>query len=102
MPACSTCWSRCVPRPASRARVPRTTKIVGRCTPRRVDRLGTDETESAPAVERRFLGVIEIDSGTLLLGDPLYCLPDRAHGRAGIDYAVVVAAPNEPGAFLDG
>ncbi len=53
-------------------------------------------------IERRFLGVVEVDSGTLLLGDPLYCLPGAASGRSGIDYAAVIAAPDEPGAPLDG
>jgi hypothetical protein len=53
-------------------------------------------------IERRFLGVVEVDSGTLLLGDPLYCLPEAASRRSGIDYAAVLAAPDDPAAPLDG
>ena len=61
----------------------------------------TDAVDDGEALERRFLGLVEVDSGTLLLGDPLYCLPDRAQGRAGIDYAAVLAAPDEPAPYLD-
>ena len=50
----------------------------------------------------RFIGMVEVDSGTLLLGDPLYCLPDRAQGRVGIDYASVIAAPDEAASYLGG
>ena len=35
---------------------------------------------------RRFLGVVEVDSGTLLVGDPIYCLPRAKDGKSGIDY----------------
>jgi hypothetical protein len=28
-----------------------------------------------PKVERRILGVVEVDSGTLVIGDPAYALP---------------------------
>ena len=61
----------------------------------------TDELD-APAFERRFLGLIEVDSGTLLLGDPLYCLPSVEREATGIDYAAVVAAPDVPAAPLAG
>ena len=36
-----------------------------------------------PPLERRFLGMVEVDSGTLLVGDPPYCLPDAERGQAG-------------------
>ena len=45
-------------------------------------------------IERKFLGVVEVDSGTLILGDPAYCLPDAERGKPGIDYELVVAAPD--------
>lgn len=53
-------------------------------------------------VEPRFLGTVEVDSGTLLLGDPLYCLPHADRGRPGIDYASVIGAPDEPASYLGG
>lgn len=46
-----------------------------------------------PIPERRFLGVVDVDSGTLLLGDPAYCLPQAAAGKPGIDYQAVIDAP---------
>ncbi len=47
--------------------------------------------------------MVEVDSGTLLLGDPLYCLPDRAErqSRASTTQAVI-AAPDEPASYLGG
>jgi hypothetical protein len=41
--------------------------------------------------ERRFLGVVDVDSGTLIVGDPGYALPWADRGKTGIDYAVVIA-----------
>jgi hypothetical protein len=58
--------------------------------------------DDEPALERRFLGMVEVDSGTLLLGDPLYCLRDATVGRPGIDYSTVIAAPDKPASYLDG
>ena len=55
-----------------------------------------------PELERRFLGMVEVDSGTLLIGDPLYCLPRADGGRPGIDYEAVIAAPDEPASYLGG
>ena len=55
-----------------------------------------------PEVKRRFLGVIEVDSGTLLLGDPVYCLPHAERDKAGIDYESIIRAPNEPASYLAG
>jgi hypothetical protein len=52
------------------------------------------------APSRRFLGIVEVDSGTLVLGDPLYCLPEAARGRPGIDYAAVIEAPDEHASYL--
>lgn len=52
---------------------------------------------------RRRLGVIEVDSGTLLVADPSYVLPHRKSGKPGIDYAEVVAVPmSEDAASLCG
>ncbi len=55
-----------------------------------------------PALVRRFLGMVEVDSGTLLLGDPTYCLPHAAHGKSGIDYQAVIDAPIETSLYLNG
>lgn len=42
--------------------------------------------------ERRFLGVVEVDSGTLLIGDPGYVLPRADSGKPGVDYQAVIDA----------
>jgi hypothetical protein len=44
--------------------------------------------------QRTLLGFVEVDSGTLLVGDPAYCLPDVREGRAGIDFQAVLDAPS--------
>lgn len=41
-------------------------------------------------IERRGLGVIEVDSGTLIVGDPAYALHEKARGTSGIDYQAVL------------
>jgi hypothetical protein len=40
--------------------------------------------------ERRFLGVVEVDSATLLVGDPCYLLARRSSGTSGVDYEEVL------------
>jgi hypothetical protein len=50
--------------------------------------LKTDSTTREKA--RKFLGVIEIDSGTLVVGDPAYLLPRAEDGKPGVDYQVVI------------
>ncbi len=45
--------------------------------------------------ERRPLGWVEVDSGTLLIGDPLYVLPRASEGKLGVDYQAVIDAPAE-------
>ena len=55
-----------------------------------------------PPLERRFLGMVEVDSGTLLVGDPLYSLPHAERGRAGIDYDAVIRTSDPPATYLDG
>ena len=62
---------------------------------------GTDTVGSTATIERRFLSVVEVDSGTLLLGDPLNFLPEAARDRPGIDYAAVVDEPSEASSYLD-
>lgn len=42
--------------------------------------------------EFRFFGMIEVDSGTLLIGDPGYVLPRAIGGKPGVDYEEVVHA----------
>ena len=54
-------------------------------------------------VERRFLGIVEVDSGTLVIGDPGYILPRRDSGEVGIDYqAVLDADMSQPAVGLAG
>jgi hypothetical protein len=53
------------------------------------------------ATEHRFLGLLEVDSGTLVIGDPLYFLERAADNKPGVDYATVVAAPIEVASYLD-
>jgi hypothetical protein len=55
-----------------------------------------------PTLERRFLGVVEVDSGTLLVGDPGYCLPRAKDGKPGIDYESIIGAGDEPASYLAG
>ena len=55
-----------------------------------------------PALQRRFLGVVEVDSGTLLVGDPIYCLPRAKDGTPGIDYESIIGAGDEPASYLAG
>ena len=43
-------------------------------------------------IDRRLLGYVEVDSGTLLVGDPAYVLSREATGRQGIDYQAVMEA----------
>jgi len=45
-----------------------------------------------PAVERQFLGVVEVDSGTLVISDPAYCLPHQDRDKPGVDYEAVISA----------
>ncbi len=40
--------------------------------------------------ERTFLGVVEVDSGTLVVGDPGYLLPRASTGAPGVDYQHVL------------
>jgi hypothetical protein len=43
-------------------------------------------------VERRFFGIVDVDSGTLMVGDPGYVLPRHADGKVGVDYQRVIEA----------
>jgi hypothetical protein len=40
--------------------------------------------------ERRFLGVVEVDSGTVVIGDPSYLLARRGSGAEGLGYDEVL------------
>ena len=44
-------------------------------------------------IERRLLGTIEVDSGTMLVGDPGLVLSRAETGRDGVDYQVVIDVP---------
>ena len=45
-----------------------------------------------PMAERQFLGEVEVDSGTLVISDPAYCLPHRERDKPGVDYQAVIDA----------
>lgn len=47
---------------------------------------------SERVTERKFLGVIEVDSSTLVIGDPAYLLPSAKDGKPGVDYQSVIDA----------
>jgi hypothetical protein len=55
-----------------------------------------------PALERRFLGMVEVDSGTLLVGDPMYCLPYAKEAKPGIDYESIIGGPDKLASYLAG
>ena len=40
-------------------------------------------------LERRVIGIIEVDSGTVVVGDPCYALPSAERGKPGIDYSAI-------------
>ena len=46
-------------------------------------RLEPEPMDPEPPLERRFLGWVEVDSGTLLVGDPLYSLPHAEREQIG-------------------
>jgi len=53
-------------------------------------------------VVRRVIGIIEVDSGTVVVGDPAYTLPSVEDGKPGIDYAAVTRDLSEkPAIQLD-
>jgi hypothetical protein len=53
--------------------------------------------------ELKFLGMVQVDSGTLLIGDPAYVLPRAKDGKPGVDYEEVVAADDsEHATYLAG
>ena len=54
-----------------------------------------------PLDQDKLIGFVEVDSGTLLIGDPAYVLPDVAREKAGIDYEAVLNT-SEPIGQLDG
>jgi hypothetical protein len=62
----------------------------------------TADGATAPVIERKFIGLVGVDSGTMVLGDPTYLLPFKAEGKAGIDYQEVIDAPIEHAQELGG
>lgn len=48
---------------------------------------------ASKGMPRKFLGVVEVDSGTLVIGDPAYLLPSARDGKTGVDYQAVIDAP---------
>jgi hypothetical protein len=55
-----------------------------------------------PVIERKFIGLVGVDSGTLVVGDPAYILGHKAEAREGIDYQEVIDAPIEHAQELGG
>lgn len=41
---------------------------------------------------RQFLGLVDVDSGTIVISDPAYCLPNRDRDKPGLDYEAVIQA----------
>jgi len=52
--------------------------------------------------EMRYLGQVEVDSGTLVIGDPCYLLGRAAEGRLGVDYETVLQTDDPVTSPLDG
>jgi hypothetical protein len=52
--------------------------------------------------ERRFLGLVEVDSGTLLIGDPAYALPHAVRGKPGVDYEATIPIDPDPAVPIQG
>jgi hypothetical protein len=52
--------------------------------------------------ETRYLGQVEVDSGTLVIGDPCYLLGRAAEGRSGVDYEAVLQSDDPVTSPLDG
>ena len=42
--------------------------------------------------ERKYLGIVSVDSGTLLISDPAHVLPHAEGGETGVDYQAVIDA----------
>jgi len=42
--------------------------------------------------EQRFLGLVEIDSGMLLVADPSHVLPSADENKPGVDYSATLGA----------
>jgi hypothetical protein len=49
-------------------------------------------TEEGTLIERKFLGIVEVDSGSLVIGDPGYFLPRKETGAPGVDFQAVLDA----------
>jgi hypothetical protein len=47
-------------------------------------------TGEGALIERKFLGVVEVDSGSLVIGDPGYLLPRKSRDVPGIDFQEVI------------
>ena len=60
----------------------------------------TEEDSITIKVERRVVGIIEVDSGTVVVGDPAYTLPSAADGKSGIDYEAVLTDDDSHGRQL--
>ena len=44
----------------------------------------------AVKTERRMIGIVEVDSGTVIISDPAYVLPRAEDNRPGTDYSAVL------------
>jgi hypothetical protein len=58
-------------------------------------------TDEESELETKFLGLVEVDSGTLLVADPAYVLPNTERGKLGVDYSAIFEA-KRPAGPIDG
>jgi len=49
-------------------------------------------TGEGALIERKFLGVVEVDSSSLVIGDPGYFLPRKETDAPGVDFQAVLDA----------
>jgi hypothetical protein len=46
-------------------------------------------------LEERLIGFIEVDTGTIVIGDPVYLLPDAERGRPGLGVSALLAEADQ-------
>lgn len=55
----------------------------------------TVDGAAAPIVERKFVGLVEVDSGTMVVGDPLHLLARPDGTTPGVDFQAVIDAESD-------
>ena len=53
------------------------------------------EPEDAPVVQRKFVGLVSVDSGTMVVGDPLHLLARPDGTTPGVDFQAVIDAESD-------